>query len=93
LEYLEAVEESELTSTLHREAEMGKAEKREVQFYGPNLGYVLEPYERYREDPESVDERSQKYFESWSPPVLEENGHAAAIAGELFSASTALKGF
>jgi 2-oxoglutarate dehydrogenase complex dehydrogenase (E1) component-like enzyme len=28
--------------------------QRESQFYGPNLGYVLELYERYREDPESV---------------------------------------
>ena len=91
LEYLEAVEESELPITLHREAGMDQTEKREVQFYGPNLGYVLEPYERYREDPESVDERSQKYFETWNRSVLEENGHAPAMAGELFLASTALK--
>ena len=62
---------------------MGQTEKREGQFYEPNL---------VQGGPQSVDERSQKYFESWSPPVLEENGHAPAFAGELFSASTALKG-
>jgi hypothetical protein len=27
----------------------------ENQFFGPNLGYVLELYENYREDPDSVD--------------------------------------
>ncbi|MEW6638520.1 MAG: hypothetical protein AB1425_17100, partial [Actinomycetota bacterium] len=46
----------------------------ESQFYGPNLGYVLELYERYREDPESVDEQSRRFFERWSPPRLQTNG-------------------
>ena len=40
----------------------------ENQFFGPNLGYVLELYENYREDPDSVDGRTRKFFESWSPP-------------------------
>ena len=48
----------------------------ESQFYGPNLGYVLDLYERYREDPESVDERSREFFETWSPPQA--NGRAAS---------------
>jgi 2-oxoglutarate dehydrogenase E1 component len=43
-------------------------ETTESQFYGPNLGYVLELYERYREDPESVDEGTRNFFETWSPP-------------------------
>ena len=67
----------------------------ESQFYGPNLGYVLELYERYREDPESVDERSRKFFETWSPPPVEANGHASGGTGLdtwLFWASTTLKG-
>src|SRR3712207_8979231 len=46
------------------------------QFYGPNLGYVLELYERYREDPESVDERNREFFETWSPPQA--NGRVAS---------------
>jgi 2-oxoglutarate dehydrogenase E1 component len=42
--------------------------KTENQFFGPNLGYVLELYENYREDPASVDGRTREFFESWSPP-------------------------
>jgi len=52
--------------------------QRESQFYGPNLGYVLELYERYREDPDSVDERTREFFDSWSPP--EANGRVATAA-------------
>ncbi|HLL57731.1 MAG TPA: hypothetical protein VK359_07390, partial [Rubrobacteraceae bacterium] len=50
----------------------------ENQFYGPNLGYVLELYERYREDPGSVDERTRSFFENWSPPDPGANGQATA---------------
>jgi 2-oxoglutarate dehydrogenase E1 component len=53
----------------------------ESQFYGPNLGYVLELYERYREDPESVDERTREFFETWSPPGPDANGRAPTVAG------------
>ncbi len=38
-------------------------------FYGPNAGYVLELYERYQEDPASVDEATQQFFESFSPEL------------------------
>jgi 2-oxoglutarate dehydrogenase E1 component len=62
---------------LHRETES--------QFFGPNLGYVLELYERYREDPESVDERMRAFFDGWRPPRADTNGHTAssgaAVAG------------
>ncbi len=56
------------------------------QFYGPNLGYVLELYEKYKEDPENVDEETRDFFEQWRPPqVSGANGHevsdASAIAG------------
>ena len=64
----------------------------ESQFFGPNLGYVLELYESYREDPESVDERTREFFENWRPPRLDANGHAPTFTGELFSTSTALEG-
>ena len=39
----------------------------ENEFHGPNLGYILELYERYREDPNAVDESTRKLFERWSP--------------------------
>jgi len=36
-------------------------------FYGPNAGYVLELYERYRQNPESVDPTTRAIFANWSP--------------------------
>src|SRR5713101_5720043 len=39
-------------------------------FYGPNAGYVLELYERYRKDPASVDAATRAIFDSWSPDNL-----------------------
>jgi len=36
-------------------------------FIGPNAGYVLELYDRYLADPESVDAGSRAYFEAFSP--------------------------
>jgi 2-oxoglutarate dehydrogenase E1 component len=35
-------------------------------FYGPNAGYVLELYERYRQNPASVDASSRAIFDTWS---------------------------
>jgi 2-oxoglutarate dehydrogenase E1 component len=32
------------------------------EFHGANLGYVLELYERYRQDPNAVDEATRRYF-------------------------------
>src|SRR6266542_2134753 len=37
-------------------------------FHGPNAGYVLELYERYQRDPQSVDAATRALFERWSPP-------------------------
>src|SRR5712691_1992281 len=37
-------------------------------FYGPNAGYVLDLYDRYRNDPQSVDAETRTFFENWSPP-------------------------
>ncbi|MDQ4106748.1 MAG: thiamine pyrophosphate-dependent enzyme, partial [Actinomycetota bacterium] len=58
-------------------------EKTESQFYGPNLGYVLELYERYREDPDSVDEKTRRFFEDWSPPRVGANGHAPSGVADV----------
>ncbi|UOF89083.1 2-oxoglutarate dehydrogenase E1 component [Fodinisporobacter ferrooxydans] len=42
-------------------------------FYGPNLGYAIELYERYLSDPNSVDAATKKFFEQWeAPPVQQE---------------------
>ncbi len=37
-------------------------------FQGVNLGYVLELYERYLSNPNSVDSSTRAYFEHWIPP-------------------------
>ena len=37
------------------------------QFAGVNAAYVLELYERYRQNPESVDPETRKAFETWTP--------------------------
>ncbi|MCZ7546538.1 MAG: thiamine pyrophosphate-dependent enzyme [Anaerolineae bacterium] len=46
-------------------------------FHGPNAGYVLELYQRYRQDPESVDPETRARFAQWSPP---RDGFTAAEA-------------
>ncbi|MCI0484169.1 MAG: 2-oxoglutarate dehydrogenase E1 component, partial [candidate division NC10 bacterium] len=38
-------------------------------FHGPNAGYVLELYDRYRQDPNAVDAATRAYFDRWTPPV------------------------
>jgi ABC-2 type transport system ATP-binding protein len=93
LEYLEAVKDSELIIALRDKAGRGQTDRQTGnQFFGPNLGYVLELYERYSENPNSVDKSTREFFEDWSPPRLETNGHTSAVTGELFSVSTALEG-
>ena len=37
------------------------------EFQGVNAGYVLELYERFRQNPESVDPATRQAFESWTP--------------------------
>ncbi|HEX6923318.1 MAG TPA: 2-oxoglutarate dehydrogenase E1 component, partial [Bacillales bacterium] len=40
------------------------------KFYGPNLGYVNDMYDRYRNDPDAVDAKLKELFERWGPPPL-----------------------
>lgn len=51
-----------------------------ADFYGPNLGYVMELYERYLDDPESLDAKTREFFQNWSPEAAFEqilNGGSA----------------
>ena len=43
----------------------------EKEFHGPNLAYILELYERYKQDPKAVDESTRKLFDGWTPPGAE----------------------
>ncbi len=47
-------------------------------FYGPNAGYVLDLYERYKQDRASVDTATRAIFDSWSP-----DGYAQAAQSQL----------
>jgi len=38
-------------------------------FPGPNAAYILELYERYRDDPTAVDDATRQAFERWTPPA------------------------
>jgi len=49
-------------------------------FHGPNAGYVLELYERYQADPESVDDATRAFFRRWTPPA--DGRPAASVDGE-----------
>jgi 2-oxoglutarate dehydrogenase E1 component len=40
-------------------------------FHGPNAGYVLDLYERYLQDPASVDEGWRSFFQAFSPTLPE----------------------
>lgn len=39
-------------------------------FSGPNLAYVMDVYEQYVNDPESVDPEMKQLFDQWGAPVL-----------------------
>jgi 2-oxoglutarate dehydrogenase E1 component len=50
-------------------------------FHGPNAGYVLELYDRYLQNPESVDTETRAFFERWRPEE-EAGGRRQAAGGE-----------
>ncbi|MDQ3780185.1 MAG: thiamine pyrophosphate-dependent enzyme, partial [Chloroflexota bacterium] len=50
-------------------------------FYGPNAGYVLELYDRYRDDPAAVDAETRSFFDEINPTSL--NGVAVSTASRL----------
>jgi len=54
------------------------------EFYGPNAGYVLDLYERYQQDPASVDPATRGMFQDWNPvaaPPPPRNGKGANGSG------------
>ncbi|MDQ0214350.1 2-oxoglutarate dehydrogenase E1 component [Oikeobacillus pervagus] len=40
-------------------------------FHGPNLGYVMEVYEQYLENPDGVDPELKQLFEEWGAPTVD----------------------
>jgi len=55
-------------------------------FYGPNAGYVLELYERYLQDPSSIDNETRAVFDSWVQDG--QNGHASIETSSGMTDST-----
>lgn len=44
------------------------------KYHGPNLGYIQDQYEKFLQDPESVEPGYRELFASWGPPpALEHN--------------------
>ncbi|MCB9106031.1 MAG: 2-oxoglutarate dehydrogenase E1 component [Anaerolineales bacterium] len=54
-------------------------------FHGPNAGYILELYERYQQDPNSVDPETRAYFKEWTPTT---NGAPAITAAAAPAVNT-----
>ena len=44
------------------------------EFHGPNAGYILALYDRYRQDPGSVDIATRESFERWTPEIFDGDG-------------------
>src|SRR5687768_1036765 len=53
------------------------------QFQGVNAGYVFELYERYRQNPDSVDAATRKVFEEWTPVVPSGSASPAAASANI----------
>lgn len=51
-------------------------------FQGPNMGYLVEQYELYLQDPEKVDESLRQLFSKWGEPYIEEEGLEKAAPQE-----------
>ncbi|WP_141433570.1 2-oxoglutarate dehydrogenase E1 component [Bacillus sp. 03113] len=62
-------------------------------FFGPNLGYVVELYDKYLENPQSVDEDMRSYFQKWGSPIKksEVNAHSKASPQQLEKVVSAIK--
>src|SRR3954449_10945521 len=58
-------------------------------FHGPNAGYVLELYDRYLADPQSVDSDMRTFFQQWSPPVNDQAPPTEQTPAVAQSASSA----
>ncbi len=49
------------------------------EFYGPNAGYVLELYDRFLDDPSSVDEETRRTFQTLGHELAEAKAQSASI--------------
>jgi 2-oxoglutarate dehydrogenase E1 component len=52
-------------------------------FFGPNAGYVLELYDRFVADPESIDAESRAFFEAFVPPTEGDSHPQPHVAAQV----------
>lgn len=67
----------------------GTTTKRKIRledFHGPNLGYVLELFDQYKQDPESVDAELREMFNGWDESPQQAASEAVPAAGGVPSA-------
>jgi len=67
----------------------GNGERELDRFYGPNAGYVLDLFERYRQDPAAVDAASRAAFAGWTPPATAAGPRRASEPDVSAAAATA----
>lgn len=60
-------------------------------FHGPNLGYIVELYERYLEDPHSVDPEVKEYFDEGNVPTFETEAPPVRAGGGALQESNTEK--
>jgi len=48
------------------------------KYHGPNLGYIQDQYEKFLQDPQSVEPGYRELFASWGPPPALENNEKKA---------------
>ncbi len=59
----------------------------EREFPGPNYGYVLELYDRYQKNPDSVDEATRNVFSKWKPTGQESSIQPETKLSKLIGAA------
>lgn len=66
------------------------------EFHGPNAGFVLELYDRYRQDPSAVDGAVRAYFDRWTPPPEARHAppqHVCDLIMGAVALANAIRGF
>ncbi|HYI25383.1 MAG TPA: thiamine pyrophosphate-dependent enzyme, partial [Thermomicrobiales bacterium] len=61
-------------------------------FFGPNAGYVLDLYDQYMADPESVDPESRAFFSTFSPDEIQPVQNLAPVSSPRSQAGSQATG-
>lgn len=61
------------------------------EFHGPNLGYVMEQFDRYKVDPNSIDIELKEIFDDWGSPSIQTNQMTTSAEHESINADKMTK--